>query len=226
MNGRIILGIASFLYCIAGVVSYHPFFFPRYQPDNYVSVHKSPTSRNPFEFKRRWPSGFDRLSMGFIKRDKNENTRNNDETMRNNDETSSLDVYDKGMYDKLLDDLYTRKAHENPPQLSKRYFDRLSSGFIRKKRSAVPNSRSYVGNSIQKSQLNVQKNVDTTNPMEHPDSVGKRDYDRHVTEQEQGREDAVSGKRGFDRLNAGFVKRPFDRLNSGFVKRPFEPIKL
>ncbi|KAH3806997.1 hypothetical protein DPMN_135328, partial [Dreissena polymorpha] len=208
MTFRIILRFASFVSCIAGVVSYHPFFFPRYQPDNYASVRKSQTSNTPFEYKRRGPSGFDRLSMGFIKRD-------NDETTDSNRES-----FDNDLYDRLLGDLLDGTALENSPQYSKRYFDRLSSGFIRKKRSTAHDNAPFDVNKIPTQHLNVQKNEYKTKPMKHPNSDVNDDSDRNTTSQVHG-EDS-DNKRGFDRLNSGFVKRPFDRLNSGFVKRPFD----
>ncbi|KAH3806989.1 uncharacterized protein LOC127836437 [Dreissena polymorpha] len=208
MTFRIILRFASFVSCIAGVVSYHPFFFPRYQPDNYASVRKSQTSRTPFEYKRRGPSGFDRLSMGFIKRD-------NDETT-----DSNWELFDNDINDRLLGDLLDKTALENSPQYSKRYFDRLSSGFIRKKRSTAQDNAPSDVNSIPKQHLNIHKNEDKTKLIEHPNSDVDEDSDRNTTSQVQGKDS--DNKRGFDRLNAGFVKRPFDRLNSGFVKRPFD----
>ncbi|KAH3806999.1 uncharacterized protein LOC127835428 [Dreissena polymorpha] len=209
---RIILRFASFVSCIAGVVSYHPFFFPRYQPDNYGSVRKSQTSKTPFEYKRRGPSGFDRLSMGFIKRD-------NDETTDSNGK-----LFNNAMYDRLLGDVLDKITLENSPQYSKRYFDRLSSGFIRKKRSTAKDNSPSVINSMPTQHLNIQHNENIIKPMEHVNIGVNEDSDRNTTRQLQGDDSAGSdnNKRGFDRLNAGFVKRPFDRLNSGFVKRPFD----
>ena len=200
------------VYFRAGVVSYHPFFFPRYQSDNYVSVRKSQTSKTPFEYKRRWPSGFDRLSIGFINRDNDETTESNGSLL------------DHDMFDRLLEDQPDRTAHEILPQYGKRYFDRLSSGFIRKKRSAASGSPSSVVNSAPNPHSKVQTNGDETKPMEHPNTDVKEDSDRNMTCQVQGKDDTGidDEKRGFDRLNADFVKRPFDRLNSGFVKRPFD----
>ncbi|KAH3806982.1 hypothetical protein DPMN_135313 [Dreissena polymorpha] len=67
--------------------------------------------------------------MCFIKRD-------NDETTDYNGELFNNDINDR-----LLEDVQNKAALENSPQYGKRYFDRLSSGFIRKKRSTAQGIR-------------------------------------------------------------------------------------
>ncbi|XP_052782698.1 uncharacterized protein LOC128218959 [Mya arenaria] len=180
--------------CICASLAYHPSYFSRF------GLQRTPSYKyRPFDFKRG-RSRFDRISMGFIKRDGEMPT----DTYIDDNENTGYYSDEQAMQDFLVA-LKTIKNADKQGVYQKRYIDRVSSGFVRKKRSITDpeTSTSHLSNDLN-SDNNKNPKKDDTKTNENVESIKLENSKRYI-----------------DRMSSSFVKKGIDRLTSGFIKKDF-----